>query len=189
MRTGFLALAAFAGALAMSSAAEAANAFATGNVNMRTCGSTKCRVITTIPAGAPVQINGCTQGYRWCDAQYGGYRGWVSGSYLRAIAPGYASPSPLPAVGALLGIAILGGAIAGSYYYDDYPYGYGYYYPGWRPPYVGWRPPYAGWRPPYYGGVPGYPGRPGIGGLPGRSGGGLPTWNAPLGGGIPGGAR
>ncbi|TCT13658.1 uncharacterized protein YraI [Tepidamorphus gemmatus] len=188
MRTEMLALAAFAGALAMSSAAEAANGFTTGNVNMRSCGSTQCRVITTIPAGAPVEIYGCTQGYRWCDTRYGGLRGWVSGSYLRAIAPGYATPSPLPTIGALLGIAIIGGAIAGSYY-DDYPYyRYGYYYPGWRPPYPGWRPPYPGWRPPYHGGVPAYPGRPRFGGVPIRPGGGLPAWNAPLGGGgVPGG--
>ena len=92
-----LAATAFAALTALPGAAEAAvNAFATGNVNMRTCGSTSCPRITTIPVGAPVVIYGCTGGYGWCDTQYGGTRGWVSGRYLQATAPGYASPSPLP---------------------------------------------------------------------------------------------
>lgn len=178
MRIRLLALATFAGILAAPAAAQAQNAFATGNVNMRTCGSTSCRVIATIPAGAPVAIFGCTSGYRWCDTQYANIRGWVSGRYLSAAAPGYASPSPLPAVGALLGIAIVGAAIADSYdrrYYHP-PYGWG------------WRPPHRrGW----YGQTPSYPG---WGGTPRWN---APGWNAPGGiwgrpgsiGGSPGGGR
>lgn len=168
-----LAAAAFAGVIALPGAASAAvSAFATGNVNMRTCGSTSCPKITTVPVGAPVAIYGCTPGYGWCDTQYGNYRGWVSGRYLRANAPGYAAPSPVPAIGALLGIAILGGAIANSYDYNHYGYGYGYGYPRppqWRPPY--YRPGYPV-RPPRGGVSPGYPGRGGgvSPGYPGRGG-------------------
>jgi uncharacterized protein YraI len=158
----------FAAMMALPAMANAAaGAYATGNVNMRTCGSTSCPRITTVPAGAPVTIYGCTGGYGWCDTQYGGYRGWVSGSYLQAIAPGYASPSPLPAIGALIGIGIIGAAIANNRYYDNrYPYRYGYPYPGWRP----------GYRPPGWGGTPGWGGRPGWNGTPGWNGGG---WNGP----------
>ena len=155
-----LAAAAFAGLAALPGAANASvAAYATGNVNMRTCGSTSCPRITTVPVGAPVVIYGCTQGYGWCDTQYGNYRGWVSGRYLRATAPGYASPGPLPAVGALLGIAILGAAIADNYYYHPYRYGYGYPRPRyWRPPYY-WRPGPV--RPPRGGVSPSFPGRGG----------------------------
>lgn len=147
-----VAAAGLAASAALPGAADAAvSAFATGSVNMRTCGSTSCPRITTIPAGSPVSIYGCTGGYGWCDTQYGGYRGWVSGRYLQAYAPGYAQPSPVPAIGALLGIAILGAALADRpYYYRPYPYHYGYPRPpvGWYPPYGGWRPPHGSWRPP-----------------------------------------
>jgi len=155
---GFTALAGLPG-----SAEAATGAYATGNVNMRTCGSTRCGRITTIPAGAPVTIFGCSNGYGWCDTQYGNYRGWVSGRYLQAVAPGYSYASPLPAIGALLGVAIIGGAIANNYYYPR-PYYYRPYYP-WRPPYRPVKP----WRPPHGGVSPGYPG-PGGGVSPGYRG-------------------
>ncbi|MEJ8572166.1 SH3 domain-containing protein [Microbaculum marinum] len=137
------------------------SAFATGNVNMRTCGSTSCPRVTTVPVGAPVVIYQCTSGYGWCDTQYGGYRGWVSGRYLQANAPGYSSPSPLPAIGALLGIGIIGAAIANNNYYNYNPYPY--YYPGWRPPYnyrpYPYRPyPVKPWTPPRGGYSPSFPG-------------------------------
>jgi uncharacterized protein YraI len=147
-----LAAAGLTALVALPGAADAAvSAYATGNVNMRTCGSTSCPRITTVPAGAPVTIYGCTGGYGWCDTQYGGYRGWVSGRYLQAIAPGYARPSPLPAIGALLGIAILGAAIADHPHYYPYPYPYYYGYP--RP--YNWRP---GYRYPRYGVSPSWRG-------------------------------
>jgi uncharacterized protein YraI len=155
------AAAGFAALLALPAAASAAvNAVATGNVNMRTCGGTNCRVLATIPVGAPVVIYGCTGGYNWCDTQFGGYRGWVYGRYLQASAPGYAGYSPIPAIGALLGIAIIGGALANAYDYNHYGYGYPPYWGGggYRPPYWGGggnRPPYwggGGNRPPYWGG-------------------------------------
>ena len=148
----------------------AVSAYATGNVNMRTCGSTSCPRIATVPVGAPVAVYQCTASYGWCETQYGGYRGWVSGRYLQAVAPGYAAPSPLPAIGALLGIAIIGAAVANNCnYYNHYPY----HYPGWRPP-RNWRPiyPVRPRNPGVY--APGWQGRPGfgMGGFGGPGGGG-----------------
>ena len=174
-------LVATAGLTALVSLPGAANAavsaYAVGNVNMRTCGSTKCPRIATVPVGAPVTIYGCTGGYGWCDTQWGRYRGWVSGRYLQAVAPGYAEPSPLPAIGAMLGIAILGAAIADSSgYYYGYGYPYyrgGYAYPRYRyPGYPGSRyrvPPRGGVTPSWrgYGGSFGAP-RGGRGSGPSR---------------------
>ncbi len=159
-----VAAAGLAATVSLPGAADAAvNAYATGNVNMRTCGSTRCPRIATVPVGAPVTIYGCTGGYGWCDTQYGGYRGWVSGRYLQATAPGYASPSPLPAIGALLGITILGAAIASDGYYYGYPYyGYPYYYgyPRYRYPRYTYPPrPPRPYYPPRGGFTPSFPGR------------------------------
>src|SRR5690606_2497525 len=64
--------------------AEAANGYATGNVNLRAGPSTDYPVVVTIAAGAPVNIYGCLSGYSWCDVGYAGTRGWVSASYLQA---------------------------------------------------------------------------------------------------------
>jgi uncharacterized protein YraI len=168
-----IAAAGVAASVSLPAAANAAvAAYATGNVNMRTCGSTSCPRITTIPAGAPVTIYGCTGGYGWCDTQYGGTRGWVSGNYLQAVAPGYTYAQPVPAIGALLGISILGAAIASQPYY--YGYGYGYPYPVYRypryprypnaryPRYA--RPPYGRVQPGWRGAPPDMPMRSGRGG-------------------------
>jgi uncharacterized protein YraI len=38
-------------------------------------------VIATVQAGASVAVHGCTRG--WCEASWGGRRGWVYGPYLR----------------------------------------------------------------------------------------------------------
>jgi len=165
-----IAAAGLAAMLALPGTASAAtSAYATGNVNMRTCGSTKCGRIATVPRGAPVTIYGCTGGYGWCDTQWGRYRGWVSGRYLQAVAPGYTYAQPIPNIGAILGISILGAAVATAPYYYGYgypyayPYPYAYRYPRNPGPYYG-RPgrPYVGRPPRYYpprgGFSPSYPG-------------------------------
>jgi uncharacterized protein YraI len=89
---------AFAGVAATSLAipgiAEAYWGQATGNVNMRTCGSTACSKILVVPAGAQVWIDGSSGS--WYRVNYGGYQGFVSSGYVRtAIA---AAPPPRPTV-------------------------------------------------------------------------------------------
>jgi hypothetical protein len=56
----------------------------TGNLNMRAGPDTTYPVVTTIPAGAPVQVFGCVNGRSWCDALWVGQRGWVSSAWLDA---------------------------------------------------------------------------------------------------------
>ena len=85
--------------------AAAANAFTTGNVNMRAGPSTQYPRVTTIPYGASVEVYGCTSGWRWCDTSWRGIRGWVSASYLellyrdrRVYVPEYAPRVGVPVI-------------------------------------------------------------------------------------------
>ena len=72
--------------------ARGVDAIVTTNLNLRTGPGTQYPPITTLPAGAGVDILGCTP-YRWCNIAWGGLRGWVAGGYLaQAGAPYYAAP-------------------------------------------------------------------------------------------------
>jgi uncharacterized protein YraI len=100
-----VAAAAFACALAVPGVASAANAFATGNVNLRAGPSTQYPVVITVAVNAPVNLHGCLGGYSWCDVSYGGTRGWVSGKYLetvyqdeRVLVPAYATRVNVPVI-------------------------------------------------------------------------------------------
>ena len=100
-----LAGAALIAALAVPTLANAAPGFATGNVNLRAGPSTGYPVITTLYAGAPVEIIGCLSGWDWCDVGFNGTRGWVSGNYLQAVyqerrvyLPTYAPQVGLPVI-------------------------------------------------------------------------------------------
>lgn len=89
----FLAAGIVASTLFAASAATAASGVATGDVNLRAGPGTGYAVITTIPAGAPLEIYGCSS---WCQVSYGGTQGYVSGNYVsagRAVDPyAYATP-------------------------------------------------------------------------------------------------
>ena len=121
MRYRLLVLAAaIASGVALPAAAWAAPGIATGDVNMRTGPGIGNPVITTIPAGASIEVFGCPG---WCHVAYAGHEGWVSSNY---VSTGYAEgprviyePSPPVAV------------------YDPYPFRYAYR----SGPYVGqyWR--------------------------------------------------
>jgi len=71
--------AAFAGALLVASGAAAAPGIATNDVNMRSGPGTRYDVITTIPAGAPMEVFDCQS---WCQVAYGGTQGFVSARYV-----------------------------------------------------------------------------------------------------------
>jgi uncharacterized protein YraI len=87
MSTRPLVLAAsLAGAL-LGSTALAANGVATGDVNLRTGPGTNYAKITTIPAGAPVEVFECSS---WCEVTFDGAHGFAHASYISA--GGYATP-------------------------------------------------------------------------------------------------
>ena len=82
------------GSLAFS-AAQAAPGVATGDVNMRTGPGTSYGKITTIPAGAPVEVFDCPS---WCQVAYAGREGWVSSNYIATGGEGAALYEPVPPV-------------------------------------------------------------------------------------------
>ena len=80
----------FGGALLSSTAALAGPGNVIGNVNMRTSPGAQYPIITTIPAGAPIQVFECEN---WCQVGFAGTYGYVSAGY---IAGGYTEPAPRP---------------------------------------------------------------------------------------------
>jgi hypothetical protein len=103
-----------ASALVLSAgAANAVPATAETSLNVRSGPGTQYEVVGSIPAGATVDVRGCTGS--WCRVSFSGGSGYASRSYLAmaeggpaiAVAPGYAYDD-------------------GPYYDDYYDDGYGY---------------------------------------------------------------
>jgi uncharacterized protein YraI len=152
-------------ALAVPALAQAADGFVTGNVNLRAGPDVGYPLITSIPTGTPVSIQGCTDGWEWCDVITMGTRGWAAGSFIQYRYQN--QPVMVQDYGARIGIPIISFVI-GTYwnnYYRDRPFyrQRNYWYqrpivhrppprPAHRPPS---RPQPGGNRPP--------PPRPGIG--------------------------
>ena len=84
-----MAAAALAGLFALPAAAEAANAYAVTDVNMRAGPGVQFPRIATIPAGAAVAIHSCTRQWTWCDTTWRYHRGWVSARYLQTVYEGH----------------------------------------------------------------------------------------------------
>ncbi|MBX4889416.1 SH3 domain-containing protein [Rhizobium bangladeshense] len=86
--------------------AQAAEGYSTANVNMRAGPSTRYPAVAVIPAGSPVEIRGCLSNVNWCDVEFYGGRGWVSGQYVQAVyqqrrvyvGPRYYRPLGIPMV-------------------------------------------------------------------------------------------
>jgi uncharacterized protein YraI len=129
-----------------ATAANAAQAYATSNVNMRAGPATDYPVVTTLSAGEVVTIYGCLGDGSWCDVSAADDRGWVSNAYLSA------------ARGSRVGLAALAlPSVVFSYAYWDNYYARRPWYNTWwghgrpRPPHFnrpGYRPPAPGIRPP-----------------------------------------
>lgn len=120
--------------ISLPSLAEAANAYATGNVNMRTGPGTQYGRVGTIPAGATLTIRGCLNGYSWCEVTFAGRRGWASSNYLQATYQN--RRRPIIHVGPIIGLPII--------VHRPRPPHWGGHRP--RPPHWGHRP-----RPPHWG--------------------------------------
>ncbi|MBY5591448.1 SH3 domain-containing protein [Rhizobium leguminosarum] len=86
--------------------AQAAAGYSTANVNMRAGPSTRYPAVAVIPAGSSVEIRGCLSDVNWCDVEFYGGRGWVSGQYVQAlyqqrrvyVGPQYYRPLGIPMI-------------------------------------------------------------------------------------------
>ena len=71
------------GMLLAANAAFAAPGFTTTTVNLRAGPDTDYPSIGVLPPGLEVSIEGCIEGWSWCDVTVDGDRGWVAGDFLQ----------------------------------------------------------------------------------------------------------
>jgi uncharacterized protein YraI len=96
--------------LSATASAFAYDGFATDTVNLRAGPDIDYPVVTVVPPGAPLSIQGCTNGYEWCDVIFDDTRGWVAGSYVQyeyndqpVLLSGYGSRIGVPIVSFVIG--------------------------------------------------------------------------------------
>ena len=83
--------------------ALAQSAFTVQAVNVRAGPDRVFPLVSWLPGGTPVNVIGCTNGWRWCDVIARGTRGWVYSRYLYEFCSAAArrsSPSPSDLIGA-----------------------------------------------------------------------------------------
>jgi uncharacterized protein YraI len=102
--------------LAFPALAQAADAYVTGNVNLRAGPDPDYPLIDQIPAGTEVSVQGCTDGWEWCDVIVFGDRGWVAGNYIEYEYQD--QPVLVPEYGARIGIPVVTFVIGD--YWDHY---------------------------------------------------------------------
>lgn len=150
--------------LLIPAAAFAVPGYTVATVNMLAGPDTQYPLIYTLDGGTPIDVQGCTEGWQWCDVIAGGSRGWIAGSYIEYLYNN--QPVIVTDYGARIGIPIVTFAIGtywGRYYvnrpfYRDRTRWYSRPipvrpFPGPRPPVRPWpghRPP-GNQRPPSHG--------------------------------------
>ena len=138
-------------ALVFSSVATAQEAVTVKDVNLRAGPDRGYPLVSWIPGGTSVYVNGCLNDYRWCDVTAGYDRGWVYAQNLQYIYQG--QPMTIYGNGQSLALPIVS-FILGSYWNDNYrnrPFyrnqnQWNSFRPSYRPP--NYRPP--NYQPPNY---------------------------------------
>ena len=87
-------------------AAQTTIGYTTVDLNLRAGPGTQYPILAVMPAGARVDIHGCTADYRWCDIDWRNYRGWAAGRYLQILRKNYRRP--VVSFGIIIGIPFVG---------------------------------------------------------------------------------
>lgn len=70
------------GSMTAAPAAQTYMAQTTVHLNMRTGPGVSHRIVTTIPAQAPVHVHRCIPAPAWCEVSYGHLTGWSAQRYI-----------------------------------------------------------------------------------------------------------
>ncbi|HET6804979.1 MAG TPA: SH3 domain-containing protein [Frateuria sp.] len=129
--------------------AMAADGYVTGTVTLRAGPDIGYPAVDMIPAGAPVGIEGCTDGWEWCDVVFEDERGWVAGTFIQQEYDD--RPVLVHAYGARLGVPIVSFSIVT--YWDRHYVGRPFYRERERwyrrpPPHHAPPPPHGPWAHP-----------------------------------------
>ena len=110
--------------LAAASPAFAGQGYLVTNVALRAGPDLAYPSVVGLRAGTPVGIEGCVDGWSWCDVTTGNDRGWVPANYLQEEYQG--QRVLVPAYGVQIGIPIVS-FVFGSYW-DNYYSGRSWYH-------------------------------------------------------------
>lgn len=100
-----------------AASAFAAEGYVTVNADLYSGPDTSYPSVAMLSGGSAVVIEGCVDGWSWCDVSSGDNRGWVDGSYLQEEYQG--QRVLVPAYGVQIGIPIVSFTF-GSYWDDHY---------------------------------------------------------------------
>ena len=91
--------------------------YAAKPLNLRAGPAQEYPLVARVAAGMQISVQGCLDGYRWCDVVAGPYRGWA---YAHNIYLPYQGANvPLLNYGPAIGVGIVGFAV-GSYWDEHY---------------------------------------------------------------------
>jgi uncharacterized protein YraI len=118
----------------LASIASAQQAYTSHRTSLRAGPDGGYPQVGWIGAGAVVYVNGCVNGYHWCDVSSGPYRGWVNARHLQYL---YQNRRVgIYGNGAIYGFPLIGFAL-GSYWDNHYRnqawYGNRSHWNDWRP--------------------------------------------------------
>lgn len=99
------------------SPAFGADGYVIGNAYLRAGPDTSYPSVAMLPAGAEVAIEGCVDGWSWCDVATGNDRGWVAGNFLQEEYQG--QRVLIPEYGVRIGIPVVS-FVFGTYWDDHY---------------------------------------------------------------------
>ncbi len=110
--------------LAAASSAFAGQGYLVANVTLRAGPDVAYPSVVGLRAGTPVGIEGCVDGWSWCDVTTGNDRGWIAANYLQEEYQG--QRVLVPQYGVQIGIPIVT-FVFGSYW-DNYYSGRSWYH-------------------------------------------------------------